>query len=62
MAADEITTKFQPGSVVKLKSGGPPMTVDEFDEEDGKWCCDWFDPVLFTNRVLGWLDGMPIGR
>jgi hypothetical protein len=20
------------------------------------------DPVLFTNRVLGWLDGMPIGR
>jgi hypothetical protein len=37
----------------------------ESSDDMGSWIdfvVKWSDPVLFTNRVLGWLDGMPIGR
>jgi uncharacterized protein YodC (DUF2158 family) len=37
--------QFKPGDVVKLKSGGPAMTVSRVGEVNGKptvWC-DWFD-------------------
>lgn len=33
---------FQPGDVVKLKSGGPQMTVERWDEERRAYCCIWF--------------------
>jgi uncharacterized protein YodC (DUF2158 family) len=34
--------RFQPGDVVKLKSGGPPMTV-ECDVGDQRVSCQWFE-------------------
>ncbi|WP_087022182.1 YodC family protein [Thaumasiovibrio subtropicus] len=34
--------EFQEGDVVRLKSGGPDMTVIEVDEEYG-CSCQWFD-------------------
>jgi uncharacterized protein YodC (DUF2158 family) len=46
---------FEPGDIVKLKSGGEKMTV-EYIQEDGKVTCVWsvdrkverdsFDPVV----------------
>lgn len=33
---------FKPGDVVKLKSGGPKMTVAKIDN-DGSVDCEWFD-------------------
>jgi uncharacterized protein YodC (DUF2158 family) len=33
--------KFNAGEVVRLVSGGPPMTVSGY--EDGHVVCDWFD-------------------
>jgi len=34
--------QFQPGDVVQLKSGGPPMTVCSISKEDGQVWCNWF--------------------
>jgi uncharacterized protein YodC (DUF2158 family) len=34
---------FTIGDVVKLKSGGPVMTVDSFDENNSRVWCIWFD-------------------
>jgi uncharacterized protein YodC (DUF2158 family) len=34
--------EFQPGDVVRLKSGGPKMTVSKVDD-DGSLRCKWFD-------------------
>jgi uncharacterized protein YodC (DUF2158 family) len=33
---------FEPGQIVRLKSGGPKMTIKS---QDGKevWACQWFD-------------------
>jgi uncharacterized protein YodC (DUF2158 family) len=36
------TGPFGVGDVVRLKSGGPAMTIDSFDE-DGDAVCVWFD-------------------
>lgn len=38
-----MTLKFQPGTVVQLKSGGPLMTVAVFSETYGQYFCEWFD-------------------
>jgi len=40
---------FQPGDLVRLKSGGPTMTVEQvgkraMTEEDAVWCT-WFEKV-----------------
>ena len=40
---------FNPGDLVRLKSGGPLMTVEQvgklsYSNEDGVWCC-WFEKV-----------------
>jgi uncharacterized protein YodC (DUF2158 family) len=32
---------MEPGTVVKLKSGGPNMTAGS-KTTDGKWYCQWF--------------------
>ncbi len=43
IAAKEQTTMddFKKGSIVELKSGGPPMTIHEIDP-DGRVYCLWF--------------------
>jgi uncharacterized protein YodC (DUF2158 family) len=36
---------FKPGDIVRLKSGGPPMVVDEIDKKQTPTiiACLWFD-------------------
>ena len=34
---------FKPGDLVRLKSGGPAMVVEEIDKKDGSLMCLWFD-------------------
>lgn len=33
---------FENGTVVQLKSGGPLMTIDSFDEDRQQYYCEWF--------------------
>lgn len=40
--------KFKPGDVVQLKSGGPPMTVEEVDVEAGKHK-NWIRTIRILN-------------
>lgn len=35
--------KYKIGNVVKLKSGGPEMTVVNFDEKEKLVQCQWFE-------------------
>jgi uncharacterized protein YodC (DUF2158 family) len=37
-----MAEQLKPGDVVKLKSGGPLMTVKK-REGDGRVWCEWFD-------------------
>ncbi len=38
-----MATAFNPGDVVRLKSGGPKMTVEFADEDDpSRIICSWF--------------------
>ncbi len=56
------TNKFNVGDIVKLKSGGPDMTVrsiyaDAHDKFDGNYCCQWFagkklDKGIFPEESL----------
>ena len=34
--------KFKSGDIVKLKSGGPSMTVQEWDKLNESYRCKWF--------------------
>jgi uncharacterized protein YodC (DUF2158 family) len=34
--------EFQIGNVVRLRSGGPDMTVESIESEEKVWCT-WFD-------------------
>ncbi|HHC4621672.1 TPA: YodC family protein [Klebsiella pneumoniae] len=38
----KMEEKFEPGTLVQLKSGGPIMTVERFDKSLDKYCCEWF--------------------
>lgn len=37
-----VQKSFKPGDIVQLKSGGPPMTVVEFDAYHQAFHCEWF--------------------
>ncbi|WP_342606519.1 YodC family protein [Pantoea agglomerans] len=37
-----MAVKFENGTVVQLKSGGPSMTVDSYNESEQKYLCEWF--------------------
>jgi uncharacterized protein YodC (DUF2158 family) len=45
-----VATEIKAGSVVKLKSGGPKMTVEAVFFDGGSTCvrCSWFDD---TKRI-----------
>lgn len=38
--------KIEPGDIVRLRSGGPWMTVSHIDWHDGTVLCNWFDNEL----------------
>jgi uncharacterized protein YodC (DUF2158 family) len=45
----EVVAEFKPGDLVRVKSGGPAMTVEQVGktamlEEDAVWCV-WFEKV-----------------
>jgi uncharacterized protein YodC (DUF2158 family) len=37
-----MSKTFKPGDLVRLKSGGPKMTVQK-DAGSNQWECSWFD-------------------
>lgn len=45
---------FNPGDVVQLKSGGPPMTVDQIDDFQGEIGvkCIWFEAKARKESVF----------
>ena len=48
---DLVKRQFKVGDVVTLNSGGPPMTVNEWNERKEKWECEWFDDSV---SACGW--------
>jgi hypothetical protein len=50
----ELGNKFEVGQVVKLKSGGPDMTIQDFctKEFSGKYRCQWFAGKKLENGVF----------
>jgi len=36
-------TTFTAGDIVRLKSGGPKMTILGIDDDDAVFACKWFD-------------------
>jgi uncharacterized protein YodC (DUF2158 family) len=42
---------FENGSLVRLKSGGPVMTVDHTVNEGSVVCC-WFDDSKYSSAIL----------
>ena len=49
-----MEAKFKPGDLVKLKSGGPVMTVSTVDQGDGP---DPFRNETETTYFCGWFAG-----
>lgn len=37
-----MAAKFEDGTVVQLKSGGPLMTIDTYYADGGIYLCQWF--------------------
>ena len=58
------TRKFEPGDTVRLKSGGPLMTIKTTTNDDA-WC-EWFDDKKmpqgkeFSLHMLEHDDGTPV--
>ena len=48
-----MKTKFAVGDIVRLKSGGPNMTIEEVPEERGGWYrCQWFAGKKLSDGVF----------
>jgi uncharacterized protein YodC (DUF2158 family) len=45
---------FSIGSIVKLKSGGPPMTVTGAAGEDEQVHCTWFAAEKLLSHTFSW--------
>lgn len=43
---------FQTGEIVRLKSGGPKMTVISMGEEVSDYCLAWFDGAELKRDVF----------
>jgi uncharacterized protein YodC (DUF2158 family) len=41
------------GSVVRLKTGGPSMTVERVHPDGGVITCVWFDEII-SEKAAGW--------
>lgn len=49
----DFAIKFKPGDVVRLKSGGPAMTVACCENGEGKLViCDWFDGITIRQKAF----------
>ena len=49
----DMASKFKPGDIVQLKSGGPPMTVErEQIYGEGGWQCAWFAGAKESQKVF----------
>ena len=46
-----ISDKFKTGDLVRLKSGGPPMTISESGIM-GDWHCTWFRGSLLRTGTF----------
>jgi len=44
--------EFKPGDIVRLKSGGPPMTIESLDRKEGGFLCLWFDEGQLEDAVF----------
>jgi uncharacterized protein YodC (DUF2158 family) len=42
---------LKPGDVVRLKSGGPPMTVCYRQKTSNEWWCEWFVATNGTDAL-----------
>jgi len=51
--------EFKPGDIVRLKSGGPPMTIESLDKKDG-FLCLWFDEGQLEDAVLAAVVLVPV--
>jgi len=38
-----MAEQLKPGNQVQLQSGGPVMTISNYDEKKKKYTCHWFD-------------------
>lgn len=37
-----MSEKYKSGQIVKIKSGGPDMTIKEFSNYESEYICQWF--------------------
>lgn len=47
-----MANKFEDGTLVQLKSGGPVMTVESHIKDSDKYCCEWFKDGKRYNEVF----------
>lgn len=54
-----MSEKIENGTVVQLKSGGPLMTIDSYDEDRQQYYCEWF---VKEQRQAGYFSGTSIQK